>query len=137
MAEKPFPYMVEPSIGNHFAWLRTGMAFQRTQMAAVRTAVSLIGFGFTVSQFFEKLVGEAAVRGANLPRDFGLLLIGAGVVSLLGFTSQFHLSMVAMRHDDLRPIAPGAKTPQTSTYIISVAVILIGVAAFLGVFFRF
>lgn len=137
MASDAPQYKVEPSIGNHFAWLRTTMAFQRTQMAAARTAVSLIGFGFTVAQFFEKLVGEGAVRGTNLPRDFGLLLIGAGVVSLVVFTSQFHFAMVSMHSDELKPIAPGAKSPQTSTYIISLAVILIGIAAFLGVFFRF
>ena len=45
---------VQPSIGNHFAWIRTVLALQRTLMAAVRTSVSLIGFGFTVAQFFEK-----------------------------------------------------------------------------------
>jgi putative membrane protein len=141
MADETPQYKVEPSIGNHFAWLRTTMAFQRTQMAAVRTAVSLIGFGFTVAQFFEKLAGKDGIGllagRMNLPRDFGLLLIGAGVVSLIVFTSQFHFAMVSMHSDELKPIAPGAKSPQTSTYIISLAVILIGIAAFLGVFFRF
>ena len=93
MSDDVSAYEIKPSIGNHFAWLRTSMAFQRTQMAAARTAVSLIGFGFTVSEFFEKLVGPGAARGTNLPRDFGLLLIGAGVVSLLVFTSQLHQAM--------------------------------------------
>ena len=45
----------QPTASNHFAWLNTQMALQRTLMAGVRTSVSLIGFGFTVAQFFERM----------------------------------------------------------------------------------
>ena len=38
---------------SHFAWLRTRLALERTMMAWQRTAVSLIGFGFAIVQFFE------------------------------------------------------------------------------------
>jgi uncharacterized membrane protein YidH (DUF202 family) len=36
------------------------MAHQRMPLASVRTAVSLIGCGFTVAQFFQKLAGGGA-----------------------------------------------------------------------------
>ena len=39
---------------SHFAWLRTRLAVERTMMAYLRTAVSLIGFGFAIFQFFYK-----------------------------------------------------------------------------------
>ena len=45
----------KPSISNHYSWMRTWMGIQHTQMSAVRTATALIGFGFTVAQFFQKL----------------------------------------------------------------------------------
>ena len=39
----------------HFAWVRTRLALERTMMAGLRTATALIGFGFTIVQFFERL----------------------------------------------------------------------------------
>jgi putative membrane protein len=36
---------------NHFAWLRTRLAVERTMMAYQRTAVSLIGFGVVAAVF--------------------------------------------------------------------------------------
>ena len=43
------------NVATHFAWLRTRMAAERTLEAWVRTAISLIGFGFTIVKFFERL----------------------------------------------------------------------------------
>ena len=63
---------------------RTGMSFQRTRMSAdrtlmsvIRTALSLITFGFTLYQFFERLVDSAVIRNANAGRNFGLALVVA------------------------------------------------------------
>ena len=131
-----------PSVSNHFAWLRTQMAMQRTQMAAVRTSVSLIGFGFTVAQFFQRLVSgatEAQSRlGPEVPRQFGMILIGAGVISLAVFTWEYHQATRYMRSEAFQQIADPARRPMhTSTYLVSFVVILIGVAAFVSVFARF
>src|ERR1700759_2114034 len=104
---------VAPSVGNHFAWLRTQMSLQRTLMAAVRTSVSLIGFGFTVAQFFEKMAGTLTRGGREMgpgrPRRLGLVLIGAGVVSLVIFTWQFYLANRYMRSGPLEALTPGLK----------------------------
>jgi putative membrane protein len=40
---------------SHFGWLRTRLSVERTMMSWVRTAVSLIGSGFAIVQFFERL----------------------------------------------------------------------------------
>jgi uncharacterized membrane protein YidH (DUF202 family) len=40
-------------VQTRFAWLRTRMALQTTLAAWVRTATSLIGFGFAIVQFLE------------------------------------------------------------------------------------
>jgi putative membrane protein len=140
MAETGSRFDVSPSVSNHFAWLRTQMASQRTLMAAVRTAVSLIGFGFTVAQFFQRLPAAApggSHLGPEAPRNLGLVLIAAGVVSLAAFTWQYHVGTQYLRSGELKTLAPpGEKSMRSSAYLTSVTVILIGVAAFGVVFVR-
>ena len=51
----------------HFAWLRTRMSLERTLMSWVRTATALIGFGFTIFQFFERFNQMAGVEGPRHP----------------------------------------------------------------------
>lgn len=133
---------VQPSVSNHFAWIRTLLGLQRTLMAAVRTAVSLIGFGFTVAQFFEKMQGKAppamSKLGLNVPRDLGLMLIGAGVISLIVFTAQYHATVAYLRSGDFASIAAATdKSLHKPTYMVAWVVVLIGIAAFVSVFLRF
>lgn len=142
MPEPPYTFDVQPSVSNHFAWMRTQMGLQRTLMAAVRTAVSLIGFGFTVAQFFQKLVsnGQTGLHDvrAEMPRNVGLVLIGAGVVSLILFTLQYHQARKYMLTGEFGRLAP-PETPamRTAAYLVAYVVIFIGLGAFVSVFFRF
>ncbi|MBU6173731.1 MAG: DUF202 domain-containing protein [Planctomycetes bacterium] len=63
---------------------RTRVAYERTIMAAIRTATSLITFGFTVHKFFQlDLEGKASVSRWVGPYEFGVLLILMGLISLL------------------------------------------------------
>lgn len=141
MATEGPRFDVQPTVGNHFAWMRTMLGLQRTLMAAVRTAVSLIGFGFTVAQFFEKMrdkmpenLGEI---GINIPRNLGLILIGAGVVSLIMFVVEYRASVNHLKSGDYAVLATTEKTLHRPTYVVSFAVIIIGIAAFISVFLRF
>jgi putative membrane protein len=64
---------------------RTRMAADRTLMAWIRTAVSMISFGFTIFKFFqylrsEVMAGQAAAQGT---RHLGLVLVLLGT-ALLG-----------------------------------------------------
>ena len=130
---------VQPNVSNHFAWMRTQLALQRTMLAAVRTAVSLIGFGFTVAQFFDKLVqsgGPGGRLGPEAPRNMGLILIAAGVVSLMVFAWQYRVAIVYLRTPPFDALAAD-KQLNASTYIVTFAVLLIGVVAFVSVLFRF
>lgn len=133
---------VQPNVGNHFAWLRTLMALERTQLASVRTSVSLIGFGFTVAQFFQKLrgslPGETSLLGPEAPRDVGLILIAAGVVSLAMFTWEYHIAVSYLKSDLFAPIiAQTKKHLHRPTYLVSYVVITIGIAAFASIFLHF
>lgn len=73
---------------------RTALSNDRTLMSVVRTSLSLIGFGFTIFQFFHKLSSQFLPPNAlpqEAPRRFGLALIVLGVIMLaLGIYNHAH-----------------------------------------------
>jgi putative membrane protein len=77
-----------PLDSNQMAVDRTWLAHERTLMAWVRTATSMISFGFTIYKFFQfEVAKDAPVRRALLtPRDFALIMVSIGLVSLLAAT---------------------------------------------------
>ena len=92
-------------VNTELAARRTGMSFQRTRMSAdrtlmsvIRTSLSLIGFGFTIAQVFQKLRDQDIITKAAAPRNFGLALVGLGIVVLvLGII--YHVQfMLGLRH---------------------------------------
>jgi len=135
-------FNVEPSVSNHFAWIRTRLSLERTFMAWLRTAVSLIGFGFTIVQFFQRLQGMDASNGrtmrAETPRDLGLALIATGVGALLISSFQYWrmLRYLARPPFDARA-SETAQPIRTPVFIAAAVLTLIGIAAFVSVFFRF
>jgi putative membrane protein len=141
MSELSTPVEFHGSVSDHFAWLRTIMALQRSLMAAVRTSMSMIGFGFTVAQFFQRMQSKTPeqfrIVGPNGPRDFGLILIAAGVISMAIYASLFRQTARYLRSAPFDEIA-GRRAPTLPgvSYLIAFTVMLIGVAAFVSVFVR-
>ena len=63
---------------------RTWLAHERTLMAWVRTATSMIGFGFTIYKFFQlEAVHKSSHPGVITPREFALMMISIGLITLL------------------------------------------------------
>jgi putative membrane protein len=78
-------HVVPAKTETHFSWMRTRMSVERTLMSWVRTATALIGFGFTIFQFFDRMggmAGVAAARHPRMPRLMALALIGIGTAGL-------------------------------------------------------
>ena len=127
---------------------RTGMSFQRTRMSAdrtlmsvIRTALSLIGFGFTIAQVFQKLRDQDIITKAAAPRNFGLALVGLGIVMLvLGIA--YHVQfMLGLRHlrESMRAeglIHGESVFPVSLTLITALILLVIGVAAILSMAFH-
>ena len=64
---------------------RTNLSHERTLMAWVRTATSLITFGFAIYKFFQLEAGEELLPRRQIigPRRFAMLMIGIGLFALL------------------------------------------------------
>ena len=132
---------VSATASNHFAWIRTRLALERTLMAWARTSVSLIGFGFTIVQFFQRVQTSAADRAPVLlpdaPRNFGLALIGAGILGLLVSLWQYHRSVHYLWSDEFRPLAGFPKERRTTPIMwVSIVLVFVGLFAFFVVLFR-
>ena len=119
---------------------RTGMAFQRTRMAAdrtlmavIRTSLSLIGFGFTIYQFFNKLKEAGVLRGpAASERNFGssLVLLGIGMLILgiiyhVRFMLELRKQRSEMKSEGL--IYAESNFPASLVMIVAVILLLLGV----------
>ncbi len=134
------PYQVRGTSSEHSGWLRTRIAIERTLLAWIRTGVSLIGFGFAIVQFFsrmENLSGAAPARFPDAARYFGLMLIGCGVLSLVVSIWQYLASVNYMWSESFAAIG-GVENERRKTPLlaVSIALILVGLAAFLSIFLR-
>jgi len=133
-------FAVSATAESHFSWLRTRMSLERTLMSWVRTATALIGFGFTIVQFFERIKSSDAVKTAafpEAPRYLGLALIASGVLALILSIWQYRWLMRYLWSSDFGPIA-GIHDERASTPLLATATVLvfIGTFAFVAVLLR-
>jgi putative membrane protein len=122
---------VRVTADTHFGWLRTRLSVERTMMSWIRTAVSLIGFGFAIVQFFERLKQMSA--GSNTyfpeaPKYLGLSLIACGILALLISIRQYWWTVNYLRSGSFAQVA-GLKEGMQSP-VIAVAVLLVGIGGF-------
>jgi len=133
-------FEVRATADSHFSWLRTRLSIERTLMSWVRTSTALIGFGFTIVQFFERLHGMDGVAPAlrpQMPRYLGLALIAAGIAGLLISIWQYR-KLLGYLFRDFGAIAglPKDVASHTPLQLIATALVLIGIFAFMAVLLR-
>ena len=132
---------VRVSAESHFAWLRTRMSVERTLMSWVRTAVSLIGFGFTIVQFFNRLGEMPGNDQARFPQAayyLGLGLIGCGVLATVVAIWQYRWALRYLWAGRFAEIAGMTKEGlQTPVLAVTILLFLIGVFAFVAVLLHF
>jgi putative membrane protein len=77
---------------------RTRAAYERTMMAWIRTATSLITFGFTIYKFFQLEVPRHEERKYLVgPRQFAIAMVCIGLFSLLLATIEYRQNILALR----------------------------------------
>jgi putative membrane protein len=123
-------FEIDADARSHFAWLRTRLSLERTLMAWVRTAVSLIAFGFTIFQFFEWMRESQGITSAqsHLPRYVGIVLLVAGIVTLIVSAWQYRKMVRYLWGPEFGRIAGMAKEPIHSP-LFGVTIVMIVVAA--------
>jgi putative membrane protein len=111
---------------------RTIIASERTLMAWIRTAISMIGFGFSIYKFFQYLPEEIAsgnIRRPQAPRNLGMTLIALGTLGLAAAAWQHRtfLNKIGASH---------GRHVWSISFVVAMAVILIGAITFYGVLLR-
>ncbi len=144
MIERPaqlderFP--VRASADSHFSWIRTRLSVENTLLSWVRTSASLIGFGFTIVQFFQRFQDLPAGKQPWLPgapRYLGLALIFSGVLSLALSTLQYRSINLYLRSNGFEVLATEKRGQwQSATPAVAILLLIIGLFAFFGVLLR-
>jgi putative membrane protein len=133
-------FEVRVTADSHFAWIRTRLSLERTMMSWVRTAVALIGFGFAIVQFFDRLQQMPGARTAIIPgapRYLGLSLIFCGIVALIISIAQYWWTVRYLWGGTFAPIAGMTREGKQSPVIaVAILLILIGLFAFFAVLLR-
>jgi putative membrane protein len=134
---QPERFEVRATANNHFAWVRTRLAVERTLMAYMRTAVSLIGFGFAIVQFFDRfhqIPGAAPARYPDAAWYLGLALIFCGVLVMVISVWTFRWILRYLWSKNFATIAGMTKEgKQTPLYAVAIALIFVGTFAFISV----
>jgi putative membrane protein len=110
---------------------RTRLAAERTLMAWVRTALSMIGFGFTIYKFLQVVQEQSTlpVLRPQAPRNLGLMLVGIGTFAVIIACVQ-HWQYVKK----LRPDQP--YKPWDLAFIVAVLIALLGLLMFGSIILR-
>ena len=108
---------------------RTRLAHERTLMAWVRTAISLISFGFTIYKFFQIEHAGKQDRGFSAT-GFSVLMIVFGLVSLLMATLQHRRELNALRAE--YPEIP----PRSLARVLAALISVLGILALTTVVLR-
>jgi putative membrane protein len=133
-------FVVRATAEAHFAWVRTRLAVERTMMAYLRTAVSLIGFGFAIVQFFHnfhQLPGTSEARFPDAAWYLGLALIACGILAAVVSVIEFRWTIRYLWSGSFAAIAGMTKEGKpTPLYATAIVLILIGTFAFFAVLLR-
>jgi putative membrane protein len=108
------------------------MSTERTLMSWNRTSLSLISFGFTIYQFFDKF--QQATLGANAPhpdapRNLGLALILIGTIGTVIALWQYYRVVAYLKGEEFKAIGTRDELPHWDlTFVVAVFSALIGLA---------
>ena len=120
-------------ISTQLSWQRSDLANLRTLLAWTRTAVAMIGFGFTIYNFyrgfFERLVTEGR---ADAARNLGLALVAAGTMAMaVGVVNYRGIATSLSEMEADLQIAAQFKRRWIYSYVLSGVVMLIGLITLL------
>ena len=110
---------------------------ERVMMQTVQTSLSLIGFGFTITEFFSGK--DLPVQGAPQARRvgeallvLGLLLLGMGIWA----HTRYRQRLIQAFSADDGSVGYGLHLRDTPSFVIAILLLLVGFATLMTVVFR-
>jgi putative membrane protein len=128
MTDHEEPATAKLDASTRLAVERTRLAHDRTLLAWVRTAIALITFGFGIYKVVES--GNSSSSRRFGPREFGMIMIGAGLLALLFGTREHRTDLLQLQAE-----YPGA-THRSSARVIAALIGVLGMLAFLAMLLR-
>jgi putative membrane protein len=134
----PERFEVTPNASTHWALIRTRLAAERTLLSWVRTAMALIGFGFTIVKIFEQLNKVSTVRALepHAAHYFGLCLVGIGTLALCISVWQFQRLNHYLWTNFSAVAGIEGKRQHTPTLAVAICLIFVGLAVFVALLVR-
>lgn len=130
--------MSEPELkrSDILALERNKLASERTLMAWIRTALTMIGFGFTMFKFLQAIQEHSAapVLRPDAPRNLGVTLVGMGTLAVLVACVQHRKYVHSLRADKPYPSWDLPLTMATLVGLLGI-LMLVGIVIRVGFFY--
>ena len=112
---------------NQLSWVRTELANVRTLLAWARTSVSMIGFGFTIYNFYRGFLEDLSSGRQDAARNLGLALVAAGTLTMVvGIWNYRGINRALLEMESYLKIPPHFKRRWLFSYALSGLLSLIG-----------
>jgi putative membrane protein len=129
MTEHPLHHSPPLDVATELALARTRAAYERTMMSWIRTATSLITFGFSIYKFFQlENPGRLQARLIG-PRQFALVLVCLGLLSLV-------LAIVEHRHNVTGLEMQSSIEHRSLAMLLAILISMLGILALIVMIFR-
>ncbi len=130
MPERAKSAGAEPDLAIRLDLERTHIAYEQSMMTWIRTAIALITFGFTIYKFFQlELPGRAEKSRLLGPREFALVLVALGLISLLMATIEHRRCQRLLKQQ-------WSEAPRSLAVWLAAMISILGTIAFLLMIFR-
>jgi putative membrane protein len=130
MTDQSAQPVLELSVSARFDLERTRIAYEQLMMSWIRTATSLITFGFSIYKFFQ-IEGQGGRHGSRVigPREFALALVTIGLAALALATLEYRQNIRIVN-------AQYPKKPRSLAGFVAALISLLGIGALLAMIFR-
>jgi putative membrane protein len=120
-------------ISTQLSWMRSDLSNLRTLLAWARTSVSMIGFGFTIYNFYRGFLEDiGGTRGDDAARNLGLALVAAGTLAMLVAVWNFwSINKALGALESAFPIPHELKQRWIYSYVLAAVLMLIGLITLL------
>jgi putative membrane protein len=119
---------VDLSLTNtQLSWMRSDLSNLRTLLAWARTSVSMIGFGFTIYNFYRGFLEDLASGRQDAARNLGLALVAAGTLMMVvAIWNYWSINQALEELEAVIQIPPHFKRRWLYSYVLAGLLILIG-----------